>query len=160
MQCCRVLINFLNLGVLESSWPKFTHKVLPTLVRMCKSDCHPKHRIEAALLIYQLTQSSAELQMSAIITERLVAVLLKYLALKSDSNCTVSCFLCTSCEQTESDRCVVIPELSILEMYIFEKTKYRKIYFGRVLLTTNSMSGFDQVGATLKKSLAQSMLRF
>ncbi len=79
--CCRILVTFLNLGILEASWPKFTFKVLPSLVRMCKPDSDTSHRIEAAELIYLLTEKHPHLQASAVITERFITILSKYFSL-------------------------------------------------------------------------------
>ena len=52
--CCKVLISLLHSKALQQQWPKFAYKVLPTLVRLSKSDCSLKQRTVAAQLIHGL----------------------------------------------------------------------------------------------------------
>ncbi|XP_075247831.1 armadillo repeat-containing protein 8-like isoform X2 [Convolutriloba macropyga] len=85
LSICRLLILFLRVGALSESWPKFSFKVLPTLVRLSKSDCSLNQRTQAAELIYLLTETSVQLQKCAVNTDRLMTLLVDYLTITEET---------------------------------------------------------------------------
>ncbi|EEB12505.1 Sperm-associated antigen, putative [Pediculus humanus corporis] len=87
LAAAKVLANLQRAGAIPANDSKILYRALPCLVRLCKEDCPPAQRVEAAETLAFLTEVDMELQRLASISNHLIptlAGLLRGMPLASD----------------------------------------------------------------------------